>query len=225
MVPSLLKAIPLGLLVWPVVLKTFICVTSVPDPFDKSKPVANEYVFTSPSLKPTTNILVPLSLKAIPAGLLSWEILKVFSRLTFDDKSKAVCNVYSFTSLPASPTTNIENPLALKAIPLGAESSFLTILKAWIVPAEVISNLVDKWYWSTRSPSLDNGEFILFTTNILSPSALKTTFWGLLTFRVPTSKVSALTNVGPAFAELTKVRLKIKSIEKNTLIKNFTSTE
>ena len=68
------------------------------------------------------NILVPSLLKEILLGEVSWELtLKLSTKLAVET-SKPVESVYSLTSLPALPNTNILVPSLLKEISRGAVS-------------------------------------------------------------------------------------------------------
>ena len=214
LVPSLLKAIPLGVSSSSSTSKLSIKFTVD----DKSKPVDNVYSFTSSPVLPTTNILVPSLLKATLWGSVSWELtLKLSIKFTVDDKSKPVDNVYSCILFSSVPTTNILVPSLLKAKPLGAVSWALTIFVAWILEIELadISKPVSKSYSSTLSKSEEAPpEVRLCSTNIFSPLPLKAIAWGLIAvLPPPVPTLAVVTFVGPACAELTKVRLKIKNIE------------
>ena len=90
---------------------------------ETSNPVVRVYSFTSLSLKPITNILVPSLLKATPVGTES--SVATLKPLPFPLKSlkvavetsKGVVNVYSLTSSPVLPITNILVPSLLKTTP------------------------------------------------------------------------------------------------------------
>ena len=74
LVPSLLNAIPLGAVSWPLTSKLS---TKVAD--DTSKPVVKVYSFISSPSLPTTNILVPSLLKVRPLGVASWPLTSKLS--------------------------------------------------------------------------------------------------------------------------------------------------
>ena len=76
-------------------------------------------------MKPVTNILVPSALKANPVVLVSWELISKLSTKEAVETSKPVVNVYSLTSSPIRPVTNILVPSVLKANPVGRSSCLL----------------------------------------------------------------------------------------------------
>ena len=94
----------------------------------KSKPVDNVYSYTLSPVKPVTNILVPSLLKATSEGLLSWFTTSNLPTKVAVETSKAVVKLYSPTSLPALPDTNILVPSLLKVRPVGL-FSWVTTLK------------------------------------------------------------------------------------------------
>ena len=124
MVPSSLKVTSCVERTWLLTLKA-----STKLAVETSKPVVKVYSFISSPVLPDTNILVPSLLKARPIGLVSWDAtLKASTKLAVDT-SKPVVKVYSFTSLPAAPITNILVPSLLKVTPCG-EDSWVATLKA-----------------------------------------------------------------------------------------------
>ena len=90
--PFVLKAISSGLFL------VQIQKTNHKTAVDTSKPVDNVYSLTSSPVFPTINILVPSVLKATPLGCVSCADTENESTKLAVDTSKAVDNVYSFTS-------------------------------------------------------------------------------------------------------------------------------
>ena len=194
---------------------------------ETSKAVDKVYSFTSWPAAPIINILVPSLLKAKPlTPPVSWatKLKPVPSPLkslwVAVETSKAVDKVYSFTSLPAWPVTYILVPSLLKATSLTtvswAETSkpVPSLLKSLKTAVET-SNGDDKVYSFTSSPTVPN-------TNILVPSLLKvkplwSVSWAERSKPVP-SPLKSLKLTAAACAEVTKVRLKIRNIEKIFLI-------
>ena len=124
MVPSLLKAIPVGRPSWTLTLKA-----STKLAVETSKPVDSVYSFISPPLLSVTNILVPSSLKVTSCGEATWLLtLKASTKLAVET-SKPVVKVYSPTSSPIAPITNILVPSLLKVTSCG-EDSWVATLKA-----------------------------------------------------------------------------------------------
>ena len=111
--------------------------TQLKDAVDTSKPVVKSYSFISLPHVPTINIFLPSILNAIPKGSWSWLfMLKLSIKLTVDERSKPVDNVYSFISLPLLPVTNIFVPSLLKARPKG--------LRSWLeISRELSKDAVD----------------------------------------------------------------------------------
>ena len=108
-------------------------------------------------------------------------------------------------------------PIALR---MGQINKLAEKCNSKVIPADVTSKAVLKENSFTLS-SLLSGERLVIT-NILVPSLLKTTFWGLVAVEEPPVATSTSTlpdNSGSACAELTKVRLKIKHIENIIFIK------
>ena len=89
---------------------------------DTSKAVERVYSLTSSPRTPTTNILSPLSLNATSRAPSSWELISKLSTKDAVDTSKAVERVYSSTSSPFDPTTNIFVPSLLNLNPWGVNS-------------------------------------------------------------------------------------------------------
>ena len=94
---------------------------------DTSKPVLRVYSLTSLPVIPITYILVPAVLKLSPYGLASSVATEKLSiNVTVEDTSKPTESVYSFTSSPEVPITNILVPSALKRNVCGESSCPLT---------------------------------------------------------------------------------------------------
>ena len=79
--------------------------------------VDRSYSFTASPEIPTTNILVPSLENATPCGEVSCDATGKKSTKDAVETSNGVDRVYSFTSCPATPTTNILVPLLENATP------------------------------------------------------------------------------------------------------------
>ena len=89
---------------------------------DTSKPVESIYSLISLPVLPVTNILVPSLLNTKPLGAVSCELISKLSTKDAVDTSNPVDRVYSLTSSPVPPTTNILVPSLLNANPCGEVS-------------------------------------------------------------------------------------------------------
>ena len=176
--PSALKAILIGVPSWLETLKL-----STKDAVDTSKPVESVYSLTSSPILPVTNILVPSVLKARPLGAVSWlETLKLSTKLAVET-SNPVERVYSLTSWPTRPNTNILVPSVLKARLMG-KVSWLKILKLSTKEAPAIvlvpspsltvrvpsSRIVPVSFWATGASLEPKTVIVIFAVVMVVPS-------------------------------------------------------
>ena len=195
----------MGELSWPETLKL-----STKDAVETSKPVERVYSLTSSPEYPIMNIFVPSLLKAKPVGELSWpETLKLSTKEAVET-SKPVERVYSLTSSPVHPTTNIFVPLLLKAKPLG-KSSWPETLKLSTKDAVETSKPVERVYSLTSSP-------VNPRTNIFVPSLLNVTLEGLLSWE-DILKLSTNVGIANALWENKLAKIKIRITKSKTLLR------
>ena len=93
---------------------------------EQGKIKAMLYSLMSSPTKPTTNIFAPLELNATPVGSLSCAATEKESTNIAVDTSNGVESVYSLTSSPEKPTTNIFTPSDLNATPVDKSSCAAT---------------------------------------------------------------------------------------------------
>ena len=163
----------------------------------------NLYSLTSSPDSPITNILVPSGLNSNSSGLLSSETLAQSTRVTVEETSKPMLNVYSQTLSFCLPKTNIFVPFWLNFTSLESLSSDSVSKLSTKVAVEISKPMVNL-YSLTSSP-------LWPVTNILVPSLLNVNPFGLFSSEV----MSILwTNVGTAKAlEDNKARI-INAIQK-----------
>ncbi len=149
LVPSELKATPRGAVSCAETVNWF----PLYDALETSNAFESVYSKTSggPAM-PTTNIFVPSGLNVSPHGIVSCPASENEStKVTVSDKSNAVLSVYSLTSFPPSPTTNILVPLVLNAMPRGAVSCAETEKEFPVYDALETSNPNESVYSKTIS--------------------------------------------------------------------------
>ena len=117
LVPSFENAMPVG-----EGLSPDTGVASTKDRVEASNGADRLYSFTSSPIAPSMNILVPLLENAMPVGKVSCDDMEVASTKDRVEASKGVDRLYSFTSSPEPPTTNILVPSLENAMPRGLSS-------------------------------------------------------------------------------------------------------